>query len=249
MSFLQKIIEEKKKEVLAKKILIPLSTLKKYSMYYATCKKIKKTTSPIIISEFKRRSPSAGEINYSRYPIETAKEYKKNGASAISILTDNKFFGGCITDVLQVKQNVDIPILRKDFIIDEYQIHETKAIGADFILLIASCLDVNQAIIFSEIAKELNLNVLLEVKSLREIEIFRDVVYDIIGVNNRNLENFKTSIKKSIELIEYLPKNKLKISESGIKKIAQIEKLTNIGYDGFLIGESYMKNTKIFNNI
>lgn len=195
-----------------------------------------------IISEFKRRSPSKGWINEKANILQIAQGYQNSGASAISILTDEKYFGGKIEDIHMVRESIKIPILRKEFIIDEYQLFQAKLIGADAILLIASVLEKNRLFELTSLAHQLGLEVLLEIHSEKELDYIDDSI-EMIGVNNRNLGTFKTDISNSINLIDRLPKDKVLISESGISQADTIKLLKSIGYNGFLIGESFMKDS------
>lgn len=194
-----------------------------------------------IIAEFKRRSPSKGIINDRVGVAEVTKAYNAAGASALSVLTDADFFGGSTQDLLEARAANDIPILRKDFIIDEYQVIEAKALGADIILLIAAILSPDEVEHLAEVAKGLGLNVLLEVHNLEELQ--RSVIpeLDAIGVNNRNLADFSVNIQTSFDLVHEIPDEFLKISESAISEPKIISSLQEAGFDGFLIGENFMK--------
>ena len=194
-----------------------------------------------IIAEFKRRSPSKGLINGTAAVAEVTKAYNLAGASALSVLTDTDFFGGNTEDLLQARAVNQIPILRKDFMIDEYQILEAKAWGADIILLIASILTPQQIIDFGKLAQSLGLNVLLEVHNLTELERSICPNLDAIGVNNRNLGDFTVNIQTSFDLVNQIPNEFLKISESAIDNSQVIKELKAVGYNGFLIGENFMK--------
>ena len=192
-----------------------------------------------IIAEFKRRSPSKGIINNWSFTIDVVRDYVNNGASAVSVLTDEDFFGGSLNDLLEAR-NYNIPILRKDFIIDEYQLAESKAYGADIILLIAACLTKNEVKQLATFAKKLSLDVLLEIHGENELEHICDEV-DVVGINNRDLKSFKVDINHSIELCKKIPLHKLKISESGIDDVKTISRLRQNGFSGFLMGEKFMK--------
>lgn len=194
-----------------------------------------------IISEFKRKSPSKGVINSSANVVEVTTDYCNAGVSGISILTDEKYFGGSVSDVQEARPLISCPILRKEFIVDEYQIIEAKAIGADAILLIAASLTSDEMKKFCRLAKQLQLDVLLEVHD--EEELFRsvDVGADLIGVNNRNLKTFEVSIDVSRKLIQKIPKNLPAVSESGIENPLSIKELKAIGFSGFLIGQTFMQ--------
>ena len=205
-------------------------------------KSIKFSNSYGIVSEFKRRSPSKININIDAKINDIIPGYINSGVSGISILTDNKFFGGSINDLRKAKRLSNLPILRKDFIIDEFQILESKSIGTDAILLIAACLKPNDIYLLSKFAKSLGLEVLLEIHSLNELNNCQFDFIDIIGVNNRNLKDFATDIKISIRLFDHLPSELIKISESGILNKNHVLQLYNVGYDGFLIGENFMNS-------
>lgn len=194
-----------------------------------------------IIAEFKRKSPSKGIINDRVSVTEITNAYAAAGASALSVLTDTDFFGGTLADLLAARAANNIPILRKDFIIDEYQIIESKAMGADIILLIAAILTPDEIENFAELAKSLGLNVLLEVHNLDELQQSITPDLDAIGVNNRNLGDFSVNIQTSFELVDQIPDEFLKISESAISHPDTINELAEAGFDGFLIGESFMK--------
>ena len=192
-----------------------------------------------IIAEFKRQSPSKGIINDRVDVKEVTAAYANYGASGISVLTDTYFFGGSVNDLMQARTN-QIPILRKEFIIDEYQIVESKAIGADVILLIAAILSPEQVTEYTMKAHELGLEVILEIHDEVEARHICDPV-DIVGVNNRNLKLFQVDLEQSARLSDLIPHDKIKISESGIHSVNDIIYLKSLGYKGFLIGENFMK--------
>lgn len=194
-----------------------------------------------IIAEFKRRSPSKGFIKQDADASIIPNKYEKAGATAISILTDTHFFGGNMTDIITARKNVSIPILRKDFIIDEYQLFQTKRIGANAVLLIAAAISQVECKRLTYIAHELGLEVLLEIHSEQELDYVSDEI-DMIGVNNRNLGTFHTDVQNSFRLAQLLPKNKLLVSESGIASPDTVKLLREAGFRGFLIGENFMKN-------
>jgi indole-3-glycerol phosphate synthase len=194
-----------------------------------------------IIAEIKKQSPSKGIINKYVNIEKTSIGYIQAGASAISVLTDKTFFGGCNQDLLTARKFNFCPILRKEFIINEYQIIEAKSIGADAILLIAACLTKNEIRSFTNLATSLGLEVLLELHDETEIEKITDKI-NIIGINNRNLKTLKIDLSTSFYLADKLPKEKTKVAESGIEIIESILKLKEIGYSGFLIGSYFMKH-------
>jgi indole-3-glycerol phosphate synthase len=194
-----------------------------------------------IIAEFKRKSPSKGIINDKVKPEEITLAYQNAGVSGVSILTDEPFFGGTPQDLTAARNSLSIPILRKDFIIDEYQILEAKAMGADLILLIAAILTPAEIKDFAGLAKSLGLEILFEVHDREELDkVCSDVT--LVGVNNRNLKTFVVDIQQSVELAKHIPSDFLKVSESGIEKVESIKMLKSVGYNGFLIGENFMKN-------
>lgn len=193
-----------------------------------------------IIAEFKRRSPSKGWINESASLERIAGGYALNGASALSVLTDEKYFGGNLDFLRTVASMVDVPVLRKDFIIDEYQLFQAYEAGADAVLLIASCLSRESCMALASKAHELGMEVLLEIHSADELGHV-DCGADMVGVNNRNLGTFHTDVNNSFALAELLPKDSVLVSESGISDPKTICQLQDAGYSGFLIGETFMK--------
>ena len=193
-----------------------------------------------IIAEFKRKSPSLGWIKEEAQPEDVVPAYVANGATALSILTDEPYFGGKPEFISRMRKKTPIPILRKDFIVDEYQVFEAKKIGADAILLIATCLNKEECRSLGKMARELRLDVLLEIHDESELDYIDDFV-SIVGVNNRNLHFFKTDIKTSFELSGRIPEEFVKISESGLKTANDLKLLRAAGYEGFLMGERFMK--------
>ncbi|ATL47559.1 indole-3-glycerol phosphate synthase [Chitinophaga caeni] len=195
-----------------------------------------------IIAEFKRKSPSKGIINDMVKVQTVTGAYNRFGASGLSVLTDGPYFGGSIDDLIQAREINNIPILRKDFIVDEYQIIEAKAIGADVILLIAECLTKEQVAQFAKTAHDLDLEVLLEIHSAEQLDkVAKDV--DLVGVNNRDLTTFTVDVNRSFELAPLIPADKVKVAESGITDVNVIISLKKAGFDGFLIGEHFMKQS------
>lgn len=247
MNILDKIVINKKKEVaLAKErtSVAQLEALPAFSRQtYSFRNFLLAPDRTGIIAEFKRRSPSKGIINDKVSVEDVTTGYAAAGASALSVLTDTDFFMGQQVDLLNARAVNQIPILRKDFMIDEYQIIEAKAWGADIILLIAAILTPAEIKSMSALAKSLGLNVLLEVHDLEELQ--RSIAPDLtaIGVNNRNLADFTVSVDTSFKLFEYIPAEFLKISESAISNTDTIKKLRSAGFNGFLIGENFMKET------
>ena len=243
MNILDKIVEHKKQEISVSKSKVSLENLKDSEFFGRKTISLKESlkTKSGIIAEFKRKSPSKGMINDKKSPIEVVSDYEKFGACGISILTDSEFFGGNFSDILEVRNNINIPILRKDFMIDEYQFYEAKSIGADVVLLIASCLSPNQVLEFTELAHELKMEVLLEIHTEEELKHFNKNI-DLVGINNRNLKNFEVDLQHSVDLKNLLPKETLSVAESGIYSVESFKFLKEKGFDGFLMGEYFMKN-------
>lgn len=243
MNILDKIIDNKKQEISEAKRKISLTELKGSVFFSRDTFSLKKSvkSGSGIISEFKRKSPSKGIINDTADILEVAKSYQKYGASGISILTDKNFFGGKLEDILKVRNEISIPILRKDFMIDEYQFYEAKANGADVILLIASCLSPSQVQEFTELSHVLGLEVLLEIHTDEELRHFNENI-DLVGINNRNLKDFKVDLQHSVNLKNLLPPETLSVAESGIYSVEDFRFLKEKGFDGFLMGEYFMRN-------
>lgn len=193
-----------------------------------------------IIAEFKRRSPSKGWIKQDARPEEIVPSYAAAGASALSILTDDKFFGGSLRDIRVARPLVEIPILRKDFIIDEYQLYQAKIVGADAVLLIAAALELQKCHELIDRAHTLGLEVLLEIHSAEEL-IYINKEVDMVGINNRNLGTFFTDVENSFRLAGQLPQDTVLVSESGISEPEIVKRLQTAGFSGFLIGETFMK--------
>lgn len=199
-----------------------------------------RSSSTGIISEFKRRSPSKGWINREADVQSVVRAYQQAGATALSVLTDTPYFGGTDDDLRAARQACSLPILRKDFTIDEFQLVESRVLGADAVLLIAAALTREQCRRFAEIAHQLELEVLLEIHDQSELDYYSEYV-DVLGVNNRNLGSFHTDVANSFRLIEQMPQEATPISESGISNPDTVKKLRAIGFKGFLIGENFMK--------
>lgn len=243
MIILDKIIADKKREVALKKSIISVKQLEVSDLFKKRTVSLSESikNSSGIIAEHKRRSPSKQTINSSFSVEEVVKGYEKFGASGISVLTDTKYFGGSLEDLQLARASVNTPLLRKEFIVDKYQILEAKSNGADAILLIASALTRSEIKQLSEFAQALSLEVLLEIHNQEELEKALMPSLDLIGVNNRNLKNFEISLKNSFDLAEMIPNEFLKISESGINSPQDVLALKEYGFNGFLIGETFMK--------
>jgi len=244
MNIIDLIITDKKIEVNQRKRIFPSAYWESSPLFERKTKSLAKSlkaSNSGIIAEHKRRSPSKQNINSSLSVEKVARGYESAGVCGMSILTDGKYFGGSLDDLTIARAVSDFPLLRKEFIIDDYQIIEAKAFGADAILLIAAILSPQEILSFSKTAKSLGLDVLLEVHNLNELEKSIMPSIDLIGVNNRNLKTFKVSLETSRSLAEEIPAEFIKVSESGISEVASIKKLKAIGYKGFLVGENFMK--------
>jgi len=252
MDILDTIIARKRKEVAVQKEAVPLDKLLKvndlqlnrptFSMMNALA-----NSSSGIIAEFKRKSPSKGWLFPNANIEEIVPAYESGGASACSVLTDSEFFGGSLNDLVRARELVRLPLLRKDFIVDEYQIYEARAMGADAILLIARVLTPVECIKLARLACSLRMEVLLEIHIANELSRLNPYI-DMLGVNNRNLGTFDTSVSNSFRLMEQIrqelkddPAFRLFVSESGLSDIQTIRELRNVGFQGFLIGETLMK--------
>jgi indole-3-glycerol phosphate synthase len=243
MNILDTIIEHKRTEVEKRKASILVEDLERSPYYMRPTCSLKAflldETRTGIIAEFKRQSPSKGVINGDADVEAVTRAYAEGGASGLSVLTDEQFFGGCTADLMKAREN-KIPILRKDFIIDEYQIVEARAMGADVILLIAACLTPAEVKRLAVFAKSLDLEVLLELHGEEELGHICDET-ELIGVNNRNLKTFVVDIERSLEMARRIPGNKIKIAESGISSVDMIRLFRENGFKGFLVGETFMK--------
>lgn len=246
-NILKEIIDHKRTEVDERKALYPVKLLEQSIFFKSPCVSLKKyllrDDKVGIIAEIKRKSPSKGIINNYINIEKVSVGYMQAGASALSVLTDTKFFGGKNEDLTTARKFNYCPILRKDFIIDEYQILEAKSIGADVILLLGNVLSRQEIKQFTQTAHQLGLEVLLELRDEKEIDSLNEHI-EIVGVNNRNLVDFKVSIDQSFKMAQLLPKQLLKVSESGIGAAKTIAELKDAGFNGFLIGESFMHHSR-----
>jgi indole-3-glycerol phosphate synthase len=244
-TILQEIVDFKRKETAERKSLYPVRLLER-SLYFQTQtvsleQYIQRKDLQGIIAEFKRRSPSKGTINAYADPVKTSLAYMQAGASALSVLTDACFFGGKNTDLEAVRKVNYCPVLRKEFVLEEYQIIEAKSIGADAVLLIAAILTKAQIQQLAALAFSLGLEVLLEIHSENELDKLGDGIR-LLGVNNRDLHSFKVDINQSLRIAEKVKKEIILISESGINIPADLHQLRNAGFSGFLIGEHFMSS-------
>lgn len=256
-NFLQKILEIKKRRVEVKKqksdshswrkkIIASRQSVEKFRLYEA----LNDTEKINIIAEIKRASPSKGVINENINVAETALKYKEGGACAISVLTEEDFFQGSLDDLKTVRQTVNLPILRKDFIYDEFQIFEAAEAGADAVLLIAAMLNDTDLQNFYRLAVQiLHLDALLEIHTLEEMERVKKIGAKLIGINNRDLNSFEVSLDVSRKLVKHAPEDSILVTESGLKTRAEISELRDLGFYGFLIGETLMKSGNAENEL
>ncbi len=244
MNILEKIVAQKKVEVEQQQEYITVEKLRTYDFFDKEVPSLKTYLTDNkhngVISEYKRKSPSKGIINNMSSVDEVVPMYEKAGVSGISVLTDSEFFGGNKSDLVAARKVTTVPVLRKDFMISPYQVYEAKAIGASAILLIAAILSYEEADELSKLAKDLGLDILMEVHSKEELDVVNPLV-DVVGVNNRNLKTFEVSLQQSIDLAKSMPKEMIKISESGIYSVEDIILLREHGFQGFLIGENFMR--------
>jgi indole-3-glycerol phosphate synthase len=246
--FLTKIIYDKKQEIAAAKIKLPENILRdKTTIYQKKRMFFKKLRNPgpsgiNIIAEIKRASPSRGDICPDLNPAEYASDYEAGGAAALSVLTEVPHFKGSIQDLKTARQAVSIPVLRKDFLISSYQIYESAVMGADAVLLIARILSQDQLKQYLEICVDLNMDALVEINSKNDLETAKKAGARLIGINNRDLSTFKTSLDTTINMAGLLEKNQVGVAASGIKTREDIEKITDSGIHNFLIGESLVKS-------
>ncbi|CAI8434388.1 MAG: Indole-3-glycerol phosphate synthase [Polaribacter sejongensis] len=246
MTILDKIIAFKKKEIAKIKAEVPVKKLVESPNFDTPTFSLKKSLLEVgstgIIAEFKRQSPSKGIINDQVTIAEVTNGYLDANVAAQSILTDTSFFGGTMADLMEARViNKQKPILRKDFIVDGFQIVEAKAIGADVILLIASCLTTEELKNYGNLAADLGMEVLYEVHTQEDLDRINDLDHKIIGINNRNLNTFEVDLEHSIKLAGQIPDTSIKVSESGISDPRVISGLKEYGFQGFLIGENFMR--------
>jgi indole-3-glycerol phosphate synthase len=243
---LSRILENKIREVRARKRKIPLEVLKSRITDEAQANNFKESIScrgkTNIIAEIKQRSPSGGTLIEDFNPGKLARIYEHHGASAISILIDKRFFGGDPDDIVEVRKVSSLSILAKDFILDEYQIYEARALGADAVLLIACILERKKLKSYLDLAQELDMSCLVEIHREEEWHKIKDLPADIIGINNRDLQTFKVDLGITFDLMQKVRPHKVVVSESGIKNKRDIERLKKSGVDAFLIGESLLRS-------
>ncbi len=244
MNILDQIMGSKKRSLAEKKDWYSIKKLEASPFFDRECeslvKRLNSADTTGIIAEFKRRSPSKGILNDKARIADVVSWYENYGAAGISILTDEEYFGGCNEDLIKAREIVDIPLLRKDFVIDEYQVIEAKSIGADVILLIAACLAPAEVKRLTGLAQNLGLEVLLELHDEEELGHICNGT-ELIGINNRDLKTFEVDIERSLRMAERMAPGKIKVAESGISNAKTIRQLKEAGFKGFLIGETFMK--------
>jgi indole-3-glycerol phosphate synthase len=245
---LDEIVETKRREVADRKEKVPLRELEKAVGKMLPTRDFRKairTGKYAVIAEVKRRSPSRGLLRADFDPVRIALEYESHGAAAVSVLTDETFFGGSNTDLTTVKDAVTLPVLRKEFIIDPYQVYETRAIGADALLLIAAILTEAQLREYRDLSASLGLAALVEVHDGKELKKALGAGAEIIGINNRNLKTFQTDLRTTLALAPLIPADRIAVSESGIRNRQDIETLMKAGIRAFLIGETLITAPEI----
>jgi len=246
---LDEIIAHKKEELAETKLRVPFSDLKAKALDAGPTRGFEESLSAKgeirLIAEVKKASPSKGVIREDFDPVDIAKIYAKSGASCISVLTEKKYFQGKLEYLDQIRTAVELPLLRKDFIIEEYQIYEARAAGADALLLIAACLDRSQIQDFLGITAELGLDVLVESHTYKELDRALLAGASLVGVNNRDLSTFSVSLQTTIDLLQDIPDDRTVVSESGIKTRGDVLTLQKAGVDAILVGESLMREKDV----
>ncbi len=249
MNVLEKICSDKREHVAAQRVQIPLTEIKsrmaETSAPRGFVKALRSHEKPAIIAEVKKASPSKGVIREDFNAPEIARTYEQNGAACLSVLTDTPYFQGADDFLMQARAAVSIPCLRKDFMVDPYQVYESRALGADCVLLIMAALDDAQAQELYGLSRELGMDVLIEVHDREELERSLNLKLDMIGINSRNLKTLEVNLNTAFELLNALPPAALKIAESGIDSHETLLSLQKAGFDGFLVGESLMRQNDI----
>ena len=243
MNILQQIVNDIQKDLVLKKQIVPIESLESSPLFERQTNSLRQRVVETegIIAENKRRSPSKPNINFGLRLADVAQGYESAGVAGMSVLTNNQYFGGSIEDLLLARQACELPLLRKEFMVDEYQVLEAKANGADAILVIAACLERPDIQILSTLAQQLGMEVLLEVHNADELKKSIMPSIDMIGVNNRDLTSFRVSLKTSKSLVDQIPTEFVKLSESGLSSPESVLELRDCGYQGFLMGEYFMK--------
>ena len=245
---LEKIIATKHQEVAQRSATLDIAALKaripQASPPRGFADKLRQAASaqqPGVIAEIKKASPSKGVIREHFVPAEIAKDYAAAGATCLSVLTDESYFQGADEYLEEVRHSVDLPVIRKDFMVDEYQIYESRALGADCVLLIAAALNIMQLTVFSQKAKDLGMDVLIEVHNRNELDAALSLQPKLIGINNRNLKTFETRLDTTLNMLEHIPDYVTVVTESGISTRADVELMQANGVFCFLVGEAFMR--------
>lgn len=249
---LEKIVATKRIEVAERKSARPLQELRKQINqreadgdlprgFSERLSAAARTKTPGVIAEIKKASPSKRVIRQDFEPVSIAQSYAKHGATCLSVLTDQQYFQGSDEYLQDVRNAVDLPVIRKDFLVDEYQLYESRAIGADCVLLIAACLDIMQLTVFNQTAKSLGLDVLIEVHNQSELAAALSLAPNLVGINNRNLKTFETSLNTTTDLLSEIPSGVTVVTESGIKSREDVQLMRNADVYCFLVGEAFMR--------
>ena len=245
---LKKIVAVKAEEVAACKLLTPLSALRREAEqmpaardFTAALRAKIAAGQPAVIAEIKKASPSKGVLRAAFKPAEIAASYALHGAACLSVLTDIQFFQGCAEYLQQARAACELPVLRKDFMVDEYQLYQARRMGADAILLIAAVLDLKQMQAFEALATQLGMAVLVEVHDRAELEVALQLCTPLIGINNRNLRSFEVSLQNTLQLLPHIPTGRIVVTESGIKSAADVRLMRDHRIDAFLVGETFMR--------
>ena len=250
-TILDEILAQKEREVANAKRLLALEEIENQIRglpssrpFIASLRSVISNRKPAVIAEIKKASPSKGLIRPDFSPSDHAKDYEANGATCLSVLTDVEYFKGADKYLTEVKQVSSLPVLRKDFVIDPYQIAQSKLLGADCILLIVAALSHSQLQELAAYANQIAIDILVEVHDMGELDRAMELGIDLIGINNRNLHNFETSLKTTLELKKHIPPDKLVITESGINSVEDIKTMYSNDIFGFLVGETFMRASR-----
>ncbi|MCK9582668.1 MAG: indole-3-glycerol phosphate synthase TrpC [Endomicrobiales bacterium] len=253
MNFLETVIKYKKSSLIEAKKNVPFkilfAQLEEIKLQFGSFGKSLSKEGVRIIAEMKKASPLAGILCSNYVPAKIAREYSSCGAAAISVLTEEKYFLGSLDDIKIAKQNSSVPILRKDFIVDEYQLVEAKLAGADTVLLIVAALNKSEILNLISFASKISLECLVEVHTIPELELACECGANIIGINNRSLETLKVDLNTGFKMLSVMPKNKITVIESGIKTFDEINSFISAGVNAFLIGETIIKSQNPCNKL
>ena len=247
-TILQKIIDRKDEEVAERSAVEPIEALQEKAKdaepvrgFVAAMDAKITSKRPAVIAEIKKASPSKGVIREDFFPATIAQSYERGGAACLSVLTDVDFFQGSDAFIQEVKSASRLPVIRKDFIVHDYQVYEARVIGADCILLIAACLEFDRLKALSDLAASLDLDVLVEVHNKDELDLALKLDNKLVGINNRNLHTFETSLETTFDLLEFIPDDKLVVTESGIHTVDHVKAMLGYNVHCFLVGEAFMR--------